>query len=50
MNVETSAPAPLNLPFGKLFFGYNITPYTPPERKEEKSNVCFLTDFVMLRH
>ncbi|EPQ58304.1 UFD1-domain-containing protein [Gloeophyllum trabeum ATCC 11539] len=24
-------PAPLNLPFGKLFFGYNIPPYQPPE-------------------
>ncbi|OBZ69198.1 Ubiquitin fusion degradation protein 1 [Grifola frondosa] len=27
---DVSIPAPLNLPFGKLFFGFNITPYTPP--------------------
>ncbi|ETW86077.1 hypothetical protein HETIRDRAFT_415043 [Heterobasidion irregulare TC 32-1] len=27
---ETNVPAPLNLPLGKLFFGYNIAPYTPP--------------------
>ncbi|EJD35515.1 UFD1-domain-containing protein [Auricularia subglabra TFB-10046 SS5] len=26
----TSAPAPLNLPFGQLFFGYNYVPYKPP--------------------
>ncbi|PCH37828.1 UFD1-domain-containing protein [Wolfiporia cocos MD-104 SS10] len=28
---EVSAPAPLNLPFGKLFFGFNVAPYEPPE-------------------
>lgn len=28
---ETKVPAALNLPFGQLFFGYNITQYTPPE-------------------
>ncbi|KZT26398.1 UFD1-domain-containing protein [Neolentinus lepideus HHB14362 ss-1] len=30
-----TAPAPLNLPFGKLFFGYNIPPY---QRPSESSN------------
>ncbi|KAH7929740.1 UFD1-domain-containing protein [Leucogyrophana mollusca] len=27
---EVKAPAPLNLPFGKLFFGFNVVKYTPP--------------------
>ncbi|KII88340.1 hypothetical protein PLICRDRAFT_54181 [Plicaturopsis crispa FD-325 SS-3] len=28
---ETKVPAALNLPFGKLFFGFNVTAYTPPK-------------------
>jgi len=28
-------PAPLNLPFGKLFFGFNIPPYVPPPPPED---------------
>ncbi|KDQ61035.1 hypothetical protein JAAARDRAFT_152021 [Jaapia argillacea MUCL 33604] len=27
---DVKVPAPLNLPHGKLFFGFNIPPYTPP--------------------
>ncbi|KAJ2913439.1 hypothetical protein MD484_g6977, partial [Candolleomyces efflorescens] len=27
---EGKVPAALNLPFGQLFFGFNVTPYTPP--------------------
>ncbi|KAF8077860.1 ubiquitin fusion degradation protein UFD1-domain-containing protein [Lyophyllum atratum] len=27
---EQKVPAALNLPFGQLFFGFNIPPYTPP--------------------
>ncbi|KAJ4475234.1 ubiquitin fusion degradation protein I [Lentinula edodes] len=27
---NSKVPAALNLPFGQLFFGYNITPYVPP--------------------
>lgn len=27
---EIKVPAALNLPFGQLFFGFNVTPYTPP--------------------
>ncbi|KAF9454577.1 UFD1-domain-containing protein [Macrolepiota fuliginosa MF-IS2] len=27
---EMKVPAVLNLPFGQLFFGFNVTPYTPP--------------------
>ncbi|KAH7912224.1 UFD1-domain-containing protein [Hygrophoropsis aurantiaca] len=27
---EVKAPAPLNLPFGKLFFGFNVVNYVPP--------------------
>lgn len=30
LETEVNAPAPLNLPFGKLFFGYKIVPYTKP--------------------
>ncbi|KAJ3554473.1 hypothetical protein NM688_g3091 [Phlebia brevispora] len=33
---DVTAPAPLNLPFGKLFFGYNIPPYTPPTPSSPK--------------
>jgi hypothetical protein len=32
---EGNVPAPLNLPFGKLFFGFNISPYVPPPAPEE---------------
>ncbi|KAI0372893.1 UFD1-domain-containing protein [Pilatotrama ljubarskyi] len=27
---DVYVPAPLNLPFGKLFFGFNVQPYVPP--------------------
>jgi ubiquitin fusion degradation protein 1 len=39
---EGNVPAPLNLPFGKLFFGFNIPPYVPPPAPEEEpvSEVC----------
>ncbi|KAI0277216.1 ubiquitin fusion degradation protein UFD1-domain-containing protein [Russula aff. rugulosa BPL654] len=30
-------PAPLKLPFGKLFFGFNIPPYVPPPTPEDES-------------
>ena len=30
LEAENNAPAPLNLPFGKLFFGYKTIPYTKP--------------------
>jgi hypothetical protein len=29
-------PAPLNLPFGKLFFGFHIPPYVPPSPPEDE--------------
>ena len=29
-------PAPLNLPFGKLFFGFNISPYVPPSPPQDE--------------
>jgi len=35
LETEASAPAPLNLPFGKLFFGYRVAPYQPPDAKPE---------------
>jgi hypothetical protein len=31
---DTQAPAPLNLPFGQLFFGFPVVPYTPPETQQ----------------
>ncbi|CAA7271622.1 unnamed protein product [Cyclocybe aegerita] len=30
LEMETKVPAALNLPFGQLFFGFHVTPYTPP--------------------
>ena len=41
---EGNVPAPLNLPFGKLFFGFNIPPYVPPPAPEDVpvSEVCVL--------
>ena len=32
---EGNVPAPLNLPFGKLFFGFHIPSYVPPPAPEE---------------
>ncbi|OJA18427.1 hypothetical protein AZE42_06984 [Rhizopogon vesiculosus] len=34
---EVKVPTALNLPFGKLFFGFNVVPYTPPEQKPPSS-------------
>ncbi|CCM00481.1 uncharacterized protein FIBRA_02515 [Fibroporia radiculosa] len=34
LDSEVSVPAPLNIPFGKLFFGFNIPPYVPPKEKD----------------
>ncbi|KAI0724000.1 ubiquitin fusion degradation protein UFD1-domain-containing protein [Cerioporus squamosus] len=34
---DAYVPAPLNLPFGKLFFGYNIQPYVPPSENASSS-------------
>ncbi|THH12517.1 hypothetical protein EW146_g7624 [Bondarzewia mesenterica] len=31
---DIKASAPLNLPMGKLFFGYNVPPYVPPPATE----------------
>jgi hypothetical protein len=33
---DGKSPAPLNLPFGKLFFGFNIPPYVPPPAPEDE--------------
>lgn len=30
LDSDIKVPAALNLPFGKLFFGFNVTAYTPP--------------------
>jgi len=30
LETDVSAPAPLNLPFGQLFFGYKVVPYVKP--------------------
>jgi ubiquitin fusion degradation protein 1 len=34
---DVKVPAALNLPFGKLFFGFNVVAYTPPEIKAPSS-------------
>ncbi|EPS95439.1 hypothetical protein FOMPIDRAFT_85367 [Fomitopsis schrenkii] len=36
LDTDVSAPAPLNLPFGKLFFGFKVVPYQPPEAKDDE--------------
>ncbi|TFK30019.1 UFD1-domain-containing protein [Coprinopsis marcescibilis] len=30
LETDVKVPAALSLPFGQLFFGFNVTPYTPP--------------------
>ncbi|KAG2020211.1 ubiquitin fusion degradation protein I [Coprinopsis cinerea AmutBmut pab1-1] len=30
LETDTKVPAALNLPFGQLFFGFNVVPYSPP--------------------
>ncbi|KAI0040904.1 ubiquitin fusion degradation protein I [Auriscalpium vulgare] len=37
LGTESKVPASLNLPFGKLFFGYNIPPYQPPPTAETEA-------------
>ena len=32
---DVNVPAPLQLPFGKLSFGFNIQPYVPPQKSED---------------
>ncbi|KAG9318814.1 UFD1-domain-containing protein [Chiua virens] len=34
---DAKVPVALNLPPGKLFFGFNVVPYTPPEPKSSTS-------------
>ncbi|KZT40848.1 UFD1-domain-containing protein [Sistotremastrum suecicum HHB10207 ss-3] len=48
LQTDAKAPAPLNLPFGKLFFGYNVVPHVPtpeapksPEAEEPQSRPAF---------
>ena len=40
-----SAPAPLNLPFGKLFFGFKVVPYIKPPTETEGSGASTSTPF-----
>jgi len=32
LDTDVKVPAALNLPFGKLFFGFQVTPYVAPEK------------------
>ena len=34
---NVKVPAALNLPFGQLFFGFNVTTYTPPQSSPDPS-------------
>jgi len=34
---NVKVPAALNLPFGQLFFGFNVTTYTPPQPSSDAS-------------
>ena len=39
---DVYVPAPLNLPFGKLFFGFNVQTYVPPQESSSSApqQVC----------
>jgi len=37
LETEVKVPAALNIPFGKLFFGFNVVAYSPPEPKPPTS-------------
>ncbi|KAF9819800.1 hypothetical protein IEO21_01891 [Rhodonia placenta] len=39
LEADATAPAPLNLPFGQLFFGFNVPPYVPPSEKPTEEEV-----------
>ncbi|CAL1705094.1 unnamed protein product [Somion occarium] len=43
---EVTAPAPLNLPFGKLFFGFNVAAYTPPPKSEPQPSNSQVSHFL----
>ncbi|KIK08271.1 hypothetical protein K443DRAFT_590002 [Laccaria amethystina LaAM-08-1] len=38
LDSDVKVPAALNLPFGQLFFGFNVTTYTPPESSASSSS------------
>ncbi|KIL69834.1 hypothetical protein M378DRAFT_184212 [Amanita muscaria Koide BX008] len=35
---DVKVPAALNLPFGQLFFGFNVVQYTPPKEQSSEAN------------
>jgi ubiquitin fusion degradation protein 1 len=53
---NVKVPAALNLPFGQLFFGFNVTAYTPPQPSSDPSEPSqvetsfFLTYFDFPNH
>lgn len=46
LEADATAPAPLNLPFGQLFFGFNVPPYVPPSEKPTEEEVCCFRFFI----
>ncbi|KIK57707.1 hypothetical protein GYMLUDRAFT_246701 [Collybiopsis luxurians FD-317 M1] len=38
LDTNSKVPAALNLPFGQLFFGFNIAPYVPPALEDAPSS------------
>ena len=36
---HVKVPAALNLPFGQLFFGFNVTTYSPPATTPTQASV-----------
>ncbi|KAL6305331.1 ubiquitin fusion degradation protein UFD1-domain-containing protein [Sparassis latifolia] len=39
LDSDVPVPAPLNLPFGQLFFGFNVPPFTPPASNPSATQV-----------
>ncbi|KAF8636654.1 hypothetical protein AX17_003461 [Amanita inopinata Kibby_2008] len=42
---DVKVPAALNLPFGQLFFGFNVTPYSPPKESSPEISENSLNPF-----
>jgi len=48
LDSDVKVPAALNLPFGQLFFGFPIVPYTPPDEPQAQSPTADVRSLVVL--